>query len=91
MAFPPLGNSDHVCVSVSIGFPSDLQWDSLSHCIAYDKSCAYWDGLLDHLKYVPWEDIFKRSATTAAREFCEWVQGGIDVYILHRKYQVKPH
>ena len=23
--------------------------------------------------------------------FCEWVQVGIDVYIPHRKYQVKPH
>ena len=27
----------------------------------------------------------------AASEFCEWVQVGIDVYIPHRKYQVKPH
>ena len=40
---------------------------------------------------VPWEDIFKLSASVAASEFCEWVQVGIDVYILHRKYQVKPH
>ena len=27
MAFPPLGNSDHVVVSVSIDFPSYSQWD----------------------------------------------------------------
>ena len=40
---------------------------------------------------VPWEDIFKLSASAAAGEFCEWVQVGIDVYIPHRKYQVKPH
>ena len=33
----------------------------------------------------------KLSATAAASEFCEWVQVGIDVYIPHRKYQVKPH
>ena len=26
MAFPPLGNSDHVVVTVSIDFPSNLQW-----------------------------------------------------------------
>ena len=39
---------------------------------------------------VPWEDIFKLSAS-AASEFCEWVQLGIDVYIPHIKYQVKPH
>ena len=35
MAFPPLGNSDHVVVSVSIDFPSNSQWDSLFHHIAY--------------------------------------------------------
>ena len=34
---------------------------------------------------------FKLSASAAASEFCEWVQVGIDVYIPHRKYQVKPH
>ena len=42
------------------------------------------------MKDAPWEDIFKLSAC-AASEFCEWVQVGIDVYISHRKYQVKPH
>ena len=35
--------------------------------------------------------IFKLSACAAASQFCEWVQVGIDVYIPHRKYQVKPH
>ena len=34
MAFPPLGNSDHVFVSVSIGFPLYSQWDSPFHRIA---------------------------------------------------------
>ena len=48
-------------------------------------------GLCDHLRDVPWEDIFKLSASAAASEFCEWVQVGIDVYIPHRKYQVKLH
>ena len=43
------------------------------------------------MKDVPWEDIFKLSASAAASEFFEWVQAGIDVYIPHRKYQVKPH
>ena len=38
-----------------------------------------------------WEGIFKLGASAAASEFCEWVQVGIDVYIPHRKYQVKPH
>ena len=61
MAFPPLGNSYHV-VSVSIDFPSYSQRDALFHCIAYDYSRADWDGLCDHLRDVPWEDIFKLGA-----------------------------
>ena len=61
------------------------------HHIAYDYPRADWDGLCDHLRDVPWEDIFKLGASAAASEFCEWVQVGIDVYIPHRKYQVKPH
>ena len=82
MAFHPLGNSDHV-VSVSIDFLSYSQWDALFHCIAYDYSCADWDKLCDYLRDVPWEDIFKLSASAAASEFCELVQVGIDEYISH--------
>ena len=59
--------------------------------MAYDYSHADWDGLLDHLRGFPWEDIFKLSVSAVASDFCEWVQGGIDVYISHHKYQVKPH
>ena len=91
MAFPPLGNSDHVVVSVSIDFPVNSKQDAPFHRVAYDYSRADWDGLRDHLRDVPWEDIFKLGASTAASEFCEWVQVGIDVYIPHRKYQVKSH
>ena len=81
MAFSPLGNSDHVVVSVSIDFPSNSQRDAL-----FQR-----DGLRDHLRDVPWEDVFKLSASAAAIEFCEWIQVGTDVYIPHTKYQVKPH
>ena len=59
--------------------------------MAYDYSRANWDGLHDHLRDIPWEDIFKLSTSAAASEFCDWVLVGIDVYIPHRKYQVKPH
>ena len=91
MAFPPLGNSDHVVVSVSIDFPTNSQQGAPFHRIAYDYSHADWDGLHDHLRDVPWEDIFKLGASAAASEFSQWVHVGIDVYIPHRKYQVKPH
>ena len=59
--------------------------------MAYGYSCADWDGRCDHLRDVLWEDIFKLSASAAPSEFCVWIQVGIDVYIPHRKYQVKPH
>ena len=90
MAFPPLGNSD-VVVSVSINFSSNSQRDAPFHRITYDYSHADWDDLRGHLRDVPWEDIFKLGASTAASGFCEWVRVGIDVYIPHRKYHVKPH
>ena len=91
MAFPPLGNSDYVAVSASIDFSINSKQDTPFDRVAYDYSCADWDGLHDHLRDVPWEDVFKLCASSAAaREFCEWVQVGIDVYIPHRKYQVKP-
>ena len=91
MAFLPLGNPDHVVVSISIDFPSNSQQNASFHCIAYDYSRADWDGLRDHLRDVPRENIFKLSASAAASEFCDWVQVGIDVYIPHRKYHVIPH
>ena len=40
MAFPPLENSDHVVVSVSVEFPSNLQQDAPFHYIDYDYSGA---------------------------------------------------
>ena len=91
MAFPPLGNSDHVAASVSIDFPSNSKRNVPFHCIAYAYSRADWDGLCDHLRDVPWEDIFKEGASAAASKFCEWHQVGKDVYISHCKYEVKPH
>ena len=81
MAFPPLGNSDHVVVSVSIDFPINSKQDTPFHCVAYDHSRTDWDGLRDHFRDVPWEDVFKLSASAAASEFCELVQVGIDIYI----------
>ena len=58
MVFPPLGNSDHVVVSVSIDLPTNSQRDTPFHRIAYDYYRADWDVLRDHLRDVPWEDIY---------------------------------
>ena len=62
-------------------------WLLTFHQIHNGVPLADWDGLHDHLRDVWREDIFKLGAS----EFCEWIQVGIDVYIPHRKYQVKPH
>ena len=91
MALPPLGNSDHVAVSVFIDIPINSKQNTLFHRVAHDYSRADWVGVCDYLRDVPWQDIFKLSASAAASEFCEWVQVGIDIYIPHCKYQVKPH
>ena len=91
MAFTPLGNSDHVVVSVSIDFPINSKQDVPFHCLAYDYSCADWDVFCDHLRDVLWEFVFKLSTSAVACEFCKWIQVGIDAYISHRMYQVKSH
>ena len=62
MTLPPLGNSNHVVVLVSIDFPINSKQDAPFHGVAYDYSRADWGGLCDHLKNVPWVDIFKLSA-----------------------------
>ena len=49
MAFPPLGNSDHVVVSVSIDFPINSKQYDLFDCRGYDYSCSDWDSLCDCL------------------------------------------
>ena len=71
MAFPPLGNSDHIAVSVSIYFPINSKQDTPFHGVTYDYSRADWNGLCYHLRDVPWEDIFKLSPSVAVSEFCE--------------------
>ena len=90
VVFLLLGNSG-VVVWVSINFSSNSKGDALFHRTAYDYSRADWDGLRDHLRNVPWEDISKLGASATDPEFCEWVQVESDVYIVHCKYQVKPH
>ena len=70
MALSPLGNSDHVVVAVSVDFSSNSQGYAPFYRIAYDYSHADWDGLRDDLRDVPWQDIFKLSASAAASDFC---------------------
>ena len=42
------------------------------------------------LRDILWDDISKLKESTDVSKLCGWVQVGIDVYIPHCKYQVKP-
>ena len=57
MAFPPLGNSDHVVFSDYVEFLSNSKRDAPFHHITYDYSSTDWSGLYDNLRGVPLEDI----------------------------------
>ena len=70
-----------------------LTFHQIHNGIPCDYSHPDWGGLCNHLRDIPWKNVFKlcASAAAAASEFCDWVQVGIDVYIPHRKDQVKSH
>ena len=68
ITFPPLGSSDYAVVSVSVDFPSDSKRGSPFHCTTCGYSHADWDGLRNHLRDVPRDDIFKPGASVG----CCW-------------------
>ena len=69
-----------------------LMWLSqFPFSIAYDYSCANWDGVCDHLRDVPSKNIFNFGASAAVSKFCEEVQVWIYVYIPLCKYEMKAH
>ena len=85
-----LGKSDHMIVGVDVKFVVKSTNEHPYHRTIYSYSKEDWDGLRDHLR-VPWLDIFKHNATYAAKDITEWVEIGIDCYVHHRKFQLKPH
>ena len=75
MTFPPLSNSDHVVVSVSIDFPSNSQ--QMPCFIAKCMTILMLIGtifMIIYLRDVSWESLIS-SAFAAAIEFYKWVQG----------------
>ena len=61
----------NLLLSVSINFPSNSHRDAPFYHIACDYAHDDLDSLRDHLRDVPWEDIFKLGAFAAASEFCD--------------------
>ena len=74
MAFPPLEDSDHVAASVSINFLPNSKEHVPFHHRVYDYSWTDWDGLHDHMRDIPWEDIFKLNASFFFLfDWVEWI------------------
>ena len=56
--------------------------DSRFYCTAFNY-CADSDGLGDHLRDVPWENIFELSTSAIAFKFYEWFQVKIVVIVVN--------
>ena len=55
---PPLGKCDDTVVSIDVKFVVKSINEHPRHRTVYSYSKADWDGLRDHLRDVPWLDIF---------------------------------
>ena len=64
MALSPVGNFFHVSVLVSIDVLSNSEGNAPYK--GYDYSCVDCDGLRDHFRDEPWENIFKLGACGTA-------------------------
>ena len=60
MAFSPLEKSDPV---VPLTFRQNKKGDAPFHSMPYGYFHADWDSLRDHIRDVPWEDIFEFGAS----------------------------
>jgi len=89
--FPPLGNSDHVVVSISLQLKAGQPTDHPSHRTSYNYQRADWDSCRDLLRDIPINDILAMPVDRCASEISEWIQVCIDAYVPHRTYQVRPH
>ena len=89
---PPLGNSDHVLLELRLKCQSFHNQDSPFHRTSYDYNGADWDSFRAFIRDIPWKDgLGSLPASSCASELAEWIQIGIDEYIPHRRYQLKPH
>ena len=72
--------SDFNANSDQFPLTSNSKGDSAFDHKAFGYSCADRGDIGGHVRDVPWDDIFKLDVSTAAAEFCEWIQVGIDIY-----------
>lgn len=87
----PLGSSDHLVVNVSIDLNTISANDSPYHRTLYSYNQGDWDSFRDLVRDLPLDDIFALNVNECAREVASWLQAGINAFVPHRTYQVKPH
>ena len=64
-AFAPLGNFDCVVVSIYVDFAATSEKDAPYYHKAFDYRRVDWDDFHDHLRDVPWNDIYIYGASKA--------------------------
>ena len=87
----PLGNSDHVVVSVDISLSSPSARESPKHRTLYSYEQGDWESFRDFIRDIPLDQIMSLKAEQCAREISSWIQAGIDAFIPCRKFQARPN
>ena len=88
---PPIGNSDHATISVSVAYSSPSTTFQPFHRTVFQFGKADWDGFRSFVADVPWLTILKLGPDLAADELSQWINLGMEIYIPSRTYQIKAH
>ena len=85
----PLGSSDHCVITVTHKQTSSTP-SAPFHRTLYQFAKADWCGFRTFLSQVAEKHILSNDVHKSAQELAEWLQVGMEAYIPHRTYQVKP-
>ena len=87
---PPIGNSNHSIVSVSVSYSSpSATFKPFHRTVQFGK--ADWDGFRCFLADVPWSSVLSLGPALAADELSHWMNLGMEIYIPSRTYQIRAH
>ena len=89
-ATSPLGSSDNCVVTVKCE-QLFLAPSVPFHRTVYRYAKADWCGFRSFFSQVSEDLIINDDVHKSAQELAEWLQFGMNAYIPHRSYQVKPH
>ena len=58
---------------------------------SYNYLNGDWDSFHDFHRDAPLDNFFSLSADNCEAEITKWIQSGIESFVPHRRFQVKPH